>query len=89
MKKPMTNLEVLKIMQGNLEQLEKLGIRNDKAMLPIQKAIEALEKQVPKLTIDLSGNICCPCCEGVIRGNSVETAFCSRCGQAIEWRDNV
>ena len=51
MKKQMTDLEALEIMQGNLEQLQKLGIKNDKAMQPIQKAIEALEKQVPKIVI--------------------------------------
>ena len=85
MKRPMTSLEALDILQGNLKQLQKLGIKDDKAMMPIQLAIEALEKQVPKYVIDLSGNICCPCCESIIRGNHIETSFCPDCGQAIEW----
>lgn len=89
MKRTMTYLDALENMQSNLALLQKLGIKNDKAMQPIQKAIEALEKQVPKFTIDLSGNICCPCCESIIRGNHIETSFCPDCGQALEWRDNV
>ena len=86
MKKPMTNLEALEIMQGNLAQLQKLGIKNDKAMLPIQKAIEALEKQVPKIVVtDLEGFVRCPCCEQHIRYRARESRFCFHCGQAIEW----
>ena len=86
MKKPMTALEVLEIMQGNLEQLQKLGIKNDKAIQPIQKAIEALEKQVPKPVVtDACGLVRCPCCENLIRYKAHESRYCFRCGQAIEW----
>lgn len=85
MKRSMTYLDALENMKTNLKEFEKLGLKHTTATLPIQKAIEALEKQVPKLTIDLSGNICCPCCASIIRGNHIETSFCPDCGQAIEW----
>ena len=85
MKRSITYLDALENMKTNLKEFEKLGLKHTTATLPIQKAIEALDKQIPRRLLDFSGLIICPCCEGVIRGNSVETAFCSRCGQAIEW----
>ena len=96
MKKPMTSLEALDIMQGNLKQLQKLGIKNDKAMMPIQKAIEALERQVPKKAYyegdgyDDNGNLIydtwiCPHCDHRYEVDYETYMHCPMCGQAIEW----
>lgn len=86
MKRTMTYLDALENMKTNLKEFEKLGLKNTTATLPIQKAIEALEKQVPKPVVtDACGLVRCPCCENLIRYKAHESRYCFRCGQAIEW----
>ena len=86
MKRSITYLDALENMKTNLKEFEKLGLKHTTATLPIQKAIEALEKQVPKMVItDLNGFVRCPCCEQHIRYKAHESRFCYHCGQAIEW----
>ena len=56
----------------------------------INKAIEALEKQIPKkpierfmLSYDIDAGVCPLCNVGVHE----EMNFCSYCGQAIDWSE--
>ena len=63
-----------------------------------EKAIEALEKQIPKKPtfegdgIDENGNIIydtwiCPCCEEEYEVDYDDHKYCPWCGQMIDWRD--
>lgn len=57
----------------------------------LQKAIEALEKQVPKKPLHLHKNYYCPVCkeDGWMLWDDAEPNdfdnFCCKCGQAIDW----
>ena len=61
----------------------------------IYKAVEALEKQVPKKPIIIEAedsfgyvkHILCPNCEKVDFGYE-HPCFCKHCGQAIDWEEN-
>lgn len=63
-----------------------------------EKAIEALEKQIPKKPtfegdgFDENGNIIydtwiCPCCEEEYEVDYDDYKYCPWCGQMIDWRD--
>lgn len=63
-----------------------------------EKAIEALEKQIPKKPtfegdgFDENGNIIydtwiCPCCEEEYEVDYDDHKYCPWCGQMIDWRD--
>ena len=54
----------------------------------INKAIEALEKQIPKKPYDI---VCCPLCKIEVELQPIDTeqvTYCLHCGQAIDWRDD-
>lgn len=59
----------------------------------IDKAIEALEKQIPKKPIWEDGHCCCPNRhKSVLRGIPYWTImtrqkYCDYCGQAIDWSE--
>ena len=53
----------------------------------INKAIEALEKQIPKKPYD---TVCCPLCKIEVELQPIDTeqvTYCLHCGQAIDWSD--
>ncbi len=57
-----------------------------------EKAIEALEKQIPKKplnkTMEYNGDYGeCPCC-GRCVSDFYELTRCKTCGQALDWSDN-
>lgn len=57
----------------------------------LEKAKEALEKQIPKKPISLGEDIDrdvgqCPNCKEII-DTYEDYKYCSDCGQAIDWRD--
>ena len=60
-------------------------IRNE----AICKAVEALEKQIPKkLTRGKYGHTECACCGWIVEsfcGDLEKYPFCPNCGQAIDW----
>ena len=54
----------------------------------INKAIEALEKQIPKKPYDI---VHCPLCKIEVELQPIDTeqvTYCLHCGQAIDWSDN-
>ena len=53
----------------------------------INKAIEALEKQIPKKPYD---TVHCPLCKIEVELQPIDTeqvTYCLHCGQAIDWSD--
>ena len=53
----------------------------------INKAIEALEKQIPKKPYD---TVYCPLCKIEVELQPIDTeqvTYCLHCGQAIDWSD--
>lgn len=53
----------------------------------INKAIEALEKQIPKKPYD---TVRCPLCKIEVELQPIDTeqvTYCLHCGQAIDWSD--
>ena len=53
----------------------------------INKAIEALEKQIPKKPYDI---VHCPLCKIEVELQPIDTeqvTYCLHCGQAIDWSD--
>ena len=53
----------------------------------INKAIEALEKQIPKKPYDI---VHCPLCKIEVELQPIDTeqvTYCLQCGQAIDWSD--
>ena len=53
----------------------------------INKAIEALEKQIPKKPYD---TMYCPLCKIEVELQPIDTeqvTYCLHCGQAIDWSD--
>lgn len=87
----MTNEEAIK----ELEWVKECGFVADKGIVgtdrivdAISKAIEALEKQIPKrVRRDKYGLGLCPNCGqlGVYDVEANELDYCSDCGQAIDW----
>ena len=54
----------------------------------IRKAIEALEKQIPKKPYD---TVRCPLCKIEVELQPIDTeqvTYCLHCGQAIDWSDD-
>ena len=54
----------------------------------INKAIEALEKQIPKKVTVTTSTKRCPNCKKQVsgKGNShPERNYCNKCGQALDW----
>ena len=56
-----------------------------------EKAIEAMEKQIPKKPIDLITDeneficIICPSCQEI--AVEITDKYCRKCGQAIDWSE--
>ena len=54
----------------------------------LEKAVEVLEKQIPKKVKNNGHNIFfCPVCRGSVWQIRDESKFCFRCGQAIDWSE--
>ena len=54
----------------------------------LKKALEILEKQVPRKVIRSIYNVrFCPICQGSVWQNRYESKYCFRCGQALKWED--
>ena len=59
----------------------------------INKAIEALEKQMPKKPLHMHKNYYCPVCKKdgwMLWDDAISNDmdnYCSKCGQAIDWSD--
>lgn len=59
----------------------------------LKKAVEVLEKQIPKKPlagIDFIGNkfrICCEC-SAIVQDGEWKANYCPDCGQKIDWSDN-
>lgn len=47
-----------------------------------EMAKEALEKQIPKKSVEVRNEIVCPTCKTLV-GSS---PYCRYCGQALDWR---
>lgn len=71
-----------------------LGRANGKSTLDrsrieaLSKAIEAIEKQIPKKPYD---TVSCPLCKIEVELQPIDTeqvTYCLHCGQAIDWSDN-
>ena len=58
-------------------------IRNE----AICKAVEALEKQIPKKSPNQDGMVC-PSCNSKARYGYPYEYYCPHCGQAIDWSDD-
>lgn len=58
----------------------------------LKKAVEVLEKQIPKKPIsgiDFAGNeyrICCDC-SAIVQDGEWKANYCPDCGQALDWSD--
>ena len=54
----------------------------------LEKALEILEKQMPRKVIRSIYNVrFCPICQGSVWQNRYESKYCFRCGQALKWED--
>lgn len=54
----------------------------------LEKALEVLEKQMPRKVIRSIYNVrFCPICQGSVWQNRYESKYCFRCGQALKWED--
>ena len=52
----------------------------------LEKALEILEKQMPRKVIRSIYNVrFCPICQGSVWQNRDESKYCFRCGQALDW----
>lgn len=94
----MTNEEAIKVLRFVLDPREYPNGEKSKCyqynLGAINKAIEALEKQIAKKPID---NHHCPSCETGLPHKGFtdewckccfELDYCPRCGQAIDWSDD-
>ena len=60
----------------------------------LRKALEALEKQIPKKPIggvDFAGNeyrICCEC-SAIVQDGEWKANYCPDCGQALDWSEEI
>lgn len=69
------------------------GTPDGQLMLALDMAIEALEKQIPRKTVEQGDGIDynCPACGryvGYIDAMAWETQkYCGECGQALKWAD--
>lgn len=52
-----------------------------------ERAIEALEKQIPKKPIMLEQIYVCPTCGDSFNMNEYEMDYCWECGQGLDWSD--
>lgn len=63
------------------------------AQAAVDKAIEALEKQIPKKPREAvqSGFFWCPACSKAIKmrieDSKINIRYCPFCGQALDWRE--
>ena len=86
----MTTEETIKVIRKELySYCESSGIdcfnsdcENCKIIVAYEKAINALEKQIPKKPIKYKDEIVCPSCKTLV-GSS---PYCRYCGQALNWR---
>ena len=59
----------------------------------VNLALEALEKQIPKKPLHMHKNYYCPICKEdgwMLWDDAIPNdmdKYCSKCGQAIDWRD--
>jgi hypothetical protein len=49
----------------------------------LEKAKDAVEKQIPKKPVEVRNEIVCPTCKTLV-GSS---PYCRYCGQALDWSD--
>ena len=89
----MTKEEVIKIVNENAVPVFPLQIEYQDWLTAMDAVIEALDKQIPKKPICTNeGTIArCPVCEAIHLHyiSSVEIDYCERCGQAIDWSEEV
>ena len=93
----MTYEEALSILRNCLHFLVPSARANGKTMIAYKrfeafcKAIEALEKQIPKKPLHIHKNYYCPICkeDGWMLWDDAITndmdKYCGKCGQAIDW----
>lgn len=85
----MTNEEAIRILEGDIHcDVPKSAVLANKHNQAVLKAIEALEKQIPKEQEEMREDEygvdwVCPTCERFHR-TEWKMAFCSSCGQAID-----
>lgn len=85
----MTEKEAIKVIRKELHSYcESSGIdcfnsdcENCKIIVAYEKAIIALEKQIPKKPVEVRNEIVCPTCKTLV-GSS---PYCRYCGQALDW----
>lgn len=71
------------------------GLHNEIEISINRKAIEAVEKQIPKKPLENEPTwAVCPNCKGSIHKDNIwehivegDTTFCEHCGQALDWSD--
>ena len=90
----MTYEEALSILRNFLHFLVPSARANGKTMMAYKrfeafcKAIEALEKQIPKKPYD---TVHCPLCKIEVELQPIDVeqvTYCLHCGQAIDWSDD-
>lgn len=92
----MTNQEAIEALKSEKRMVKSiahsygLAIASNQDMLAFDKAIEALEKQIPQQPIDDDWEwYKCPKCkhdfEDVFKTDVCKPHYCSNCGQAISW----
>lgn len=85
----MTEKEAIKVITKEIHSFcESSGIdcfnsdcENCKTIVAYEKAIKALEKQIPKKPVEARNAIVCPTCKTLV-GSS---PYCRYCGQALDW----
>ena len=87
----MTYEEAIKVLRVILDPYDYLFSEKSKCyqydLEAINKAIEALEKQIPKKPYDI---VHCPLCKIEVELQPIDTeqvTYCLHCGQAIDWSD--
>ena len=87
---PKETIETIKIAIAEVEWNYPMGYA-----VAFENAISALEKQIPKKTIEDRYPWCvCPVCGGSVYVEKIqehiqdnETTYCEHCGQALDWSD--
>lgn len=87
----MTNKEAIEKLKEDCEQtIAECECKDGKCLCHIHKAIEALEKQIPKKPIKWADKILiCPNCARAeyIKKIDILDTYCGFCGQAIDWSE--
>lgn len=89
----MTKEEVIKIVKENAVPVFPLQIEYQDWLTAMGMVTEALEKQIPKKPMYTNeGTVTrCPVCEAIHFHclPSLEVDYCERCGQAIDWSEEI